>query len=106
MSRADAASNESGSMQSGRHSIMVKHDLIGMLIGKGGETIKMISRDSAARIEICKDEDQGDKRTVYLYGSADQVRKAKHMIEDTLSHSRERRGGRSRSRSRSGERGN
>merc|ERR1719261_679181 len=92
--------------------IKVAHELIGMLIGKGGDTIRAISRDSGARIEIAKDEaaEQEEKRTVFLSGPEDAIRRAEEMIEDTLVNSRERRGERgsrddrrrgSRSRSRS-----
>eukprot|EP00927_Polykrikos_kofoidii_P016649 TRINITY_DN17534_c0_g1_i1.p1 TRINITY_DN17534_c0_g1~~TRINITY_DN17534_c0_g1_i1.p1 ORF type:complete len:1908 (-),score=371.19 TRINITY_DN17534_c0_g1_i1:105-5828(-) len=88
--------------------IQVPHELIGMLIGKGGETIKGISKDSGARIEICKEEkaDSDNNRTVFLYGTTDCIDKAKQMIDVTLGRSRERQAddkyrGRSRSRSRS-----
>merc|ERR1719409_2167416 len=83
--------------------IKVAHELIGMLIGKGGDTIKAISRDSACRIEIAKDEaaEQEEKRTVYLSGPPDCIQRAKEMIEETLSCSREQRAHRRASRSRS-----
>uniref|UniRef100_A0A7S4SM47 RRM domain-containing protein n=1 Tax=Alexandrium monilatum TaxID=311494 RepID=A0A7S4SM47_9DINO len=72
--------------------IQVPHELIGMLIGKGGETIKTISKDSGARIEIAKDEnaEREEKRSVYLCGPPDSLEKAKAMIEETLGRSRER----------------
>jgi len=83
--------NESSPMQT---TIKVPQELIGMLIGKGGETIKGISKDSGARIEIAKDEaaEREDSRTVHLCGSSDSLSRAKHMIEDTLSRARERQG--------------
>merc|ERR1719247_3773256 len=82
--------------------IKVPHELIGMLIGKGGDTIKTISRDSACRIEIAKDggAEQEEQRTVFLCGPPDCIQRAKDMIEDTLRGSREMRSNR-RSRSRS-----
>jgi len=105
---ADAALSTLSS-KPGQIAMEVKHELIGMLIGKGGETINSISKDSGARIEIAKDEDRGDVRTVYLYGMPDCTDRARRMIEDTLKNSRESRrdsgggrgGGRSRSRSKS-----
>ncbi|CAK0788516.1 unnamed protein product, partial [Prorocentrum cordatum] len=90
-------------------SITIMNDLVGMLIGKGGDTINSISKDCGVRIEISKDDtpDKPDKRTVYLSGMPDNIERAKRMIKDTLSRSRENMGSRgrpaswSRSRSRS-----
>lgn len=113
--RSERAERESAAVSvmsaSTSKTIKVAHELIGMLIGKGGDTIRAISRDSACRIEIAKDEaaEAEEKRTVYLAGPPECIRRAEEMIEDTLSQSREqrhmgggggRRGGR-RSRSRS-----
>jgi len=81
--------------------IQVQQELIGMLIGKGGETIKSLSKDSGARIEISKEEGPGreDTRTVFLCGSQESLSKAKQMIDDTLSRARERQGDRQEERS-------
>mmetsp|Transcript_15878 Transcript_15878/g.39720 ORF Transcript_15878/g.39720 Transcript_15878/m.39720 type:complete len:1963 (+) Transcript_15878:175-6063(+) len=73
--------------------VYVAHELIGMLIGKGGETIKTISKDSGARIEICKDEaaEREERRPVLVSGPPDCIERAKRMIEETLGRSREKR---------------
>jgi len=74
--------------------IKVAHELIGMLIGKAGETIKTISKDSGTRIEIAKDEDaeREEARSVHISGPPECIAKAKLLIEDTLSKARERQG--------------
>eukprot|EP00929_Paragymnodinium_shiwhaense_P012415 TRINITY_DN1195_c0_g2_i1.p1 TRINITY_DN1195_c0_g2~~TRINITY_DN1195_c0_g2_i1.p1 ORF type:complete len:1778 (+),score=452.33 TRINITY_DN1195_c0_g2_i1:143-5476(+) len=104
-SRSRSRSSHRGELANAprQESISVPHELIGMLIGKGGETIKNISRDSGCRIEICKDEKtmEDGMRTVFLYGIPDQIRKAKDFIDDTLGRSREKQQVRGRSRSRS-----
>merc|ERR1719440_1347159 len=75
--------------------VNVQQELIGMLIGKGGETVKQLSKDSGARIEISKtpaaDGKESD-RCVYLSGSQECIDKAKQMIEDTLNKAKERGG--------------
>mmetsp|Transcript_38077 Transcript_38077/g.89156 ORF Transcript_38077/g.89156 Transcript_38077/m.89156 type:complete len:1075 (-) Transcript_38077:54-3278(-) len=85
--------------------VKVAHELIGMLIGKAGETIKAISKDSGTRIEVAKDEaaEREDARSVHISGPAECISKAKHLIEDTLSKARERQGEEKRS-ERAGER--
>jgi len=62
---------------------------VGMLIGKGGETIKNISRDSGARIEVSKDDKDTD-RSVTLSGSEESIKKASDMIDEVIGRARER----------------
>lgn len=72
----------------------VHNDLIGMLIGKGGETIRTISKDFSVRIEIVKETEgcEKDERAVKISGAPDGVERARRHIEDTLSGSREGKG--------------
>ncbi|CAJ1334150.1 unnamed protein product [Effrenium voratum] len=59
---------------------------VGMIIGRGGETVKTMSRDSGAKIEVSKD-DGGDRdadRTVTIIGTMEAVEKATDMIEEVL----------------------
>merc|ERR1712014_278689 len=65
--------------------------LIGLLIGKKGETIKAISKRSSARIKIDNSmiSQKSDKRTITFYGSPDAIQRARTMIEETLRGSRE-----------------
>lgn len=69
----------------------VSGTFVGMIIGRGGESIKAMSRESGARIEVSKD-DLGDRdadRTVTILGTQDAVDKASRMIEDIVSRSEE-----------------
>lgn len=56
--------------------IKIDRDMIGLVIGGGGKTIKEIKEKTEAEITI---EDDG---TVYLTGKGDSVEKAKRIIED------------------------
>src|SRR6185369_11420220 len=56
--------------------IKIKPDMIGLVIGGGGKTIKEIKEKTGAEITI---EDDG---TVYLTGKGDAATKAKTIIED------------------------
>ncbi|CAE7393093.1 Fubp1, partial [Symbiodinium microadriaticum] len=75
--------------------LKVPHELIGMLIGRGGETIKDLKKESGARIDIAKeaDEEGSTDRQVHITGPPECVEFAKKMIEDMLGKSRESREG-------------
>eukprot|EP00439_Symbiodinium_sp_Y106_P067338 s1310_g11.t1 len=62
----------------------VPTDMIGVLIGRGGETISKIQRESSARIEIHKDDREALDRQVTITGSADNIEKAIRAIDDVL----------------------
>ncbi|CAK9065085.1 unnamed protein product [Durusdinium trenchii] len=69
----------------------VSGSFIGMIIGRGGESIKAMSRESGAKIEVSKD-DVGDRdadRRVTIHGTAEAVEKASQMIQDIVSRSEE-----------------
>ncbi|CAJ1436259.1 unnamed protein product [Effrenium voratum] len=78
--------------RSTQSTVYVPHELIGMLIGKGGETIQRISKDAAVRIEILKDEnaEKKDERPILVSGAPDAIERARRMIDETLGRSHER----------------
>lgn len=51
----------------------------GMLIGRGGETIKRLQFESGAKINVDRDS-YGDETEVYLVGEEDQIAKARQLI--------------------------
>merc|ERR1719336_1914944 len=79
---------------SGPKVIHVAPELVGMLIGRGGETIKQVSRDTGARIEISKDDRDNCDRTVTISGGQDAIDKARDAINEVLDRARERLDGR------------
>merc|ERR1719456_2136541 len=78
--------------------LKVPHELIGMLIGRGGETIKEIKKESGARVDIQKEalEPGSPDRFVHITGPPECVEFAKKMVEDMLGRARERVGDRDR----------
>ena len=64
--------------------IKVPLESIGVLIGKGGETISKIQKDSHARIEISRDDKDSRERSVTITGSGDAIEKAIRAIDDVL----------------------
>lgn len=64
--------------------IKVPFESIGVLIGRGGETISKIQKESHARIEINRDDKEGKDRNVTITGSADSIEKAIRAIDDVL----------------------
>ncbi|CAE8642674.1 unnamed protein product [Polarella glacialis] len=69
-----------GVPENGR-TVTVPASMIGAIIGRGGDTIKRISTDSGARIEVSKDQlETFDDRAIFLSGSIECVERAADMI--------------------------
>jgi far upstream element-binding protein len=61
---------------------------VGLLIGKGGETIKYLQQHSGAKIQITRDSDANPfslTRQVELIGPLDRIDKAEQLIKDVMS---------------------
>ena len=68
--------------------IDVPNGRVGVIIGKGGETIKYLQLQSGAKIQVTRDMDAdpySQTRTVELTGTPDQIAKAEQLIQDVLS---------------------
>ncbi|CAE7404088.1 Khsrp, partial [Symbiodinium pilosum] len=87
----EKAKERTGQVNPNACTLKVPHELIGMLIGRGGETIKDLKKESGARIDIAKeaDEEGCTERQVHITGPPECVEFAKKMIEDMLGKSRE-----------------
>ena len=62
----------------------VPHNVVGLIIGKGGDTIRTIQQSSGAHMQVQRDaEVQGgiDKREVNISGTPTQIELAKSMVE-------------------------
>eukprot|EP00850_Spirogloea_muscicola_P024612 SM001149S24275 [mRNA] locus=s1149:40:2157:- [translate_table: standard] len=60
---------------------------VGLVIGKGGETIKYLQQASGARIQVTRDADtdpRAPNRGVELVGTQDQVARAEQLINDVI----------------------
>ncbi|CAO3628838.1 unnamed protein product [Cunninghamella blakesleeana] len=61
----------------------VPNNKVGLVIGRGGDTLKKIERNSGARVQI--DQDTGDdKRVIKLSGEQDQIQIARDMIDQII----------------------
>ncbi|CAN1773181.1 Far upstream element-binding protein 1, partial [Linum perenne] len=73
-------------------SMKVPNDRVGLLIGKGGETIKYMQNTSGARVQIIPLHlpagDPTTERTVYINGSAEQIEAAKELINEVVNGKR------------------
>lgn len=87
----DKAKERTGQVNPNACTLKVPHELIGMLIGRGGETIKELKKESGARIDINKEpDDEGSQdRQVHITGPPECVEYAKKMVEEMLGKSRE-----------------
>ena len=66
----------------GKETIEVGKASIGAVIGKGGATIKAISSETGARLDIARE--GNDKGAIQISGTPEQIRAAKKMIQAAL----------------------
>ena len=60
---------------------------VGVVIGKGGETIKYLQQQSGAKIQITRDSEHDPSlpnRQVEIMGTAEQINRAEQMVKDVL----------------------
>ncbi|KAL8152279.1 hypothetical protein V2J09_010039 [Rumex salicifolius] len=78
-----------GQVGSEQFSMMVPNNKVGLVIGKGGETIKSIQARSGARVQVIPlhppPGDTSTERTVQIDGSAEQVEAAKQLVNEVIS---------------------
>eukprot|EP00435_Cladocopium_sp_Y103_P048183 s2515_g14.t1 len=89
--REEREESDSDDRDEAKKVMYVSGTFVGMIIGRGGESIKAMSRESGARIEVSRD-DLGDRdadRTVTILGTQEAVDKASRMIEDIVARSEE-----------------
>ncbi|KAJ4952899.1 hypothetical protein NE237_029731 [Protea cynaroides] len=81
-----------GTVQAGGASeqiqLQVPNEKVGMIIGKGGETIKNLQTRSGARIQLIPQHlpegDQSKERTVRVTGNKKQIEMAREMIKEVM----------------------
>ncbi|VFQ82004.1 unnamed protein product [Cuscuta campestris] len=69
------------------HILEVPNNKVGVIIGKGGETIRHLQFNSGAKIQITRDSDSdphSTTRPVELIGTLDSVVKAEKLIKDVI----------------------
>lgn len=65
--------------------IPVPNDIVGLIIGKGGETIRQLQLESGAKIQVAiKEVEATGMRNVFVEGPDDKYRKAKEMIDEII----------------------
>ncbi|KAL3818966.1 hypothetical protein ACJIZ3_004871 [Penstemon smallii] len=67
--------------------VEIPNGRVGVIIGKGGETIKYLQLQSGAKIQVTRDMDADPNSTtrgVELTGTPDQIAKAEQLISDVL----------------------
>lgn len=68
--------------------VIVPRSSVGMIIGKGGETIKRLAAESGAKIQFKPDEDQSTPdRCAVIQGTAEQINKATQFISELVNKS-------------------
>ncbi|KAK5653456.1 hypothetical protein OQA88_8942 [Cercophora sp. LCS_1] len=72
-------------------SIYVPSDAVGMIIGKGGETIREMQNSTGCKINVSQSSGPGEtEREIELVGSRDSIARAKRAIEDKVDAARQK----------------
>ncbi|KAL2019759.1 hypothetical protein VTK56DRAFT_9203 [Thermocarpiscus australiensis] len=75
-------------------SIFVPSDAVGMIIGKGGETIRDMQNMTGCKINVSQSSGPGEvEREIGLVGSRDAIARAKRAIEDKVEIARQKSAG-------------
>ncbi|XP_024388756.1 uncharacterized protein [Physcomitrium patens] len=67
--------------------IEVPNSKVGLVIGKGGETIKYLQHQSGARIQVARDgesDPRSSTRQVELMGTPEQISRAEQLVKDVI----------------------
>ena len=68
--------------------VIVPRSSVGIIIGKGGETIKRLANESGAKIQFKPDEDpNAPDRCAVIQGSPEQINRATQMISELVTRS-------------------
>ncbi|KAI1780636.1 hypothetical protein F4818DRAFT_396331 [Hypoxylon cercidicola] len=75
-------------------SIYVPSEAVGMIIGKGGETIREMQNSTGCKINVSQSSGPGEtEREIGLVGSRDSINRAKRAIEDKVEAVRQKNSG-------------
>ncbi|KAI2634411.1 eukaryotic type KH-domain (KH-domain type I) [Hypomontagnella submonticulosa] len=74
-------------------SIFVPGDAVGMIIGKGGETIREMQNSTGCKINVTASVPGQSEREIGLIGSRDAINRAKQAIEDKVEAVRQKNNG-------------
>lgn len=87
-SREEATSKYSPYQPRSVGEVIVPRASVGMIIGKGGETIKRLGVESGAKIQFKPDDDpSAPDRCAVIQGTPDQISKATHLISELVNKS-------------------
>lgn len=65
--------------------MIVPRQAVGLIIGKGGETIKRIYQESGCSVKFKMDEDfNASERTAQLTGTPEEIQRATQMISEIV----------------------
>ena len=64
--------------------VTVPSELIGIIIGKGGQTINQIRDESLAKIEIDTSTTYGSDKRISITGTLQQIQMAQLLLQDRL----------------------
>lgn len=83
--RRDAGGSGSGGPDKINDAIYVPSDAVGMIIGKGGETIREMQSATGCKINVAQSSGPGEtEREIALIGSRDSITRAKQAIEEKV----------------------
>lgn len=83
-----------GGLDKVNDSILVPSDAVGMIIGKGGETIREMQNATRCKINVAQSSGPGEvQREIALIGSRDSIARVKQAIDEKVEAVRQKNGG-------------
>uniref|UniRef100_A0A183BUR3 Far upstream element-binding protein 2 n=1 Tax=Globodera pallida TaxID=36090 RepID=A0A183BUR3_GLOPA len=67
--------------------VIVPRTSVGIIIGKGGETIKRLAAETGAKIQFKPDDPNLQERCAVIQGTPEQINRATHMISELVTRS-------------------
>lgn len=87
-SRFNAGGGHSFAQQKTMGEVIVPRASVGMIIGKGGDTIKRLAQETGAKIQFKPDDEpSAPERCAVIQGTPDQIQKATALISDLVQKS-------------------
>lgn len=88
-SGANASAGGAGNMGAGyggrsTNSMSVPSSKVGLIIGRGGETIRDLEERSGAKITVTQEGDRSGERTISLIGHDSAIERARNLILDIV----------------------
>ena len=76
---------QSGTSQPGSETMLIPAERVGLIIGKGGETISSLQMQTGAKLQMVQDDPHAREKPLLISGAPEAVARARHMVLELIS---------------------